>query len=176
MQDGWQGGNQLKPRVAVSVRPSLEVPVAVQVVRVGAQPLVMPWPRDGKEFRYFLHQHGPDVVVADAHIGAGYWYPVSEWGFVRGVRAGRGGPPDLIGLFDRVGDREAKRARMAGCAATIDLSDEAWRSSLRTALALTRLIRMLPRPAQETPLDPPRPADVEPLREEPPRLHLIRRR
>lgn len=160
----------MRARIAVTVRPFLQAAVAEEIARANGEPLVLPWPRDGKEFRYFLHQQGPDGVVADAQLGAGRWHAISEWGFVQGVRANRGGPPDLIGLFDYITERERRRARLAGCAAVIDLSDETWRASLGASLALVR-VRPVIRLGRGTRLGRRRQVGVEPLQ---PKLQLVR--
>lgn len=131
-------------RIAVTVRRCLREQIEQLVRENGGIPVVTPWPRSPEEWRYFLHQHGPDGAVLDGEIGADRWDALTDLGHVQGVRHDRQGPPDLFVLLDAPTERLCQRVQIQG-AAVIDLSDAAWSSALAVRVASVQMRPVVPR-------------------------------
>lgn len=134
----------MKPRVALFARPEMRKPIADLVRAVGADPIVLPCPRDGRELRYFAHQKQPDAVIIDADFAD--WDPIQAIPRLGLVKS----RPEVIAMFTRLSQREKRRALFAGASAVID--GDAWPVSLAVLIAS---VKARPRLVQdETPMSP----------------------
>lgn len=145
-------------RVALFARPQLRKPVAELVRAAGADPIVLPQPRDGKELRFFAHQKQPDAVVIDAAL-ASDWDPIKAIPRLALVKS----RPEVIALFAGLSEKARRRALFAGAKAIVD--GDAWAVDLAEQIA-----KAAARPRQAQGVFPTNPPELS----APPALRIVR--